>query len=55
MRSPKRRLELTWMGKDMALTATRLTQMAAGRRHVASRFEHGFDAYESCLAGTNNA
>ena len=28
MRSPKGRLELTWMGKDMALTATRLTHLA---------------------------
>ena len=55
MKSPKGRLEFTWMGKDMALTATRLTQLAPGRLHVASRFEHGFDAHASCLAGTNYA
>ncbi len=28
MKSPKGRLEFTWMGEDMALTATRLTQLA---------------------------
>lgn len=52
MRSPKGRLELTWMGKDMALTATHLTHLALD---AVLRGQSGFDAHENVAAGTSNA